>query len=204
MGHSGTQYRSYSTSSSLIVRARQGDDHAWRKIVRMYGPLVNYWLFRTGLSTADIDDVFQDVFISVAQGIEGFRKDRPGDTFRGWLRTIARTRVADFYRSHQKQVTAAGGSDAFLAMQQIPEPGDQNDAGEAVILHQIRMQALDTVRAEFAERTWQMFWQVTINGRPTRDVAEELGVTPSAVRLAKSRVLRRLREELCEEETLKP
>jgi RNA polymerase sigma-70 factor (ECF subfamily) len=54
------------------------------------------------------------------------------------------------------------------------------------------------VRSEFEERTWQMFWRVVIEGRSPVALAEELGVTPAAVRQAKSRVLRRLKEEMGE------
>ncbi len=52
------------------------------------------------------------------------------------------------------------------------------------------------IRGEFEERTWQAFYRVTVEGQAAKHVAENLGVTPSAVRLAKSRVLRRLREEM--------
>jgi len=200
MGQPETKSTSFSTSSSLIVRVRQGDDLAWRRLVQLYGPLVNYWLGRTDLQAGDIDDIFQDVFLSVAYGIEAFKNDRPEHTFRGWLRTITRAKVADYFRRNQKHLPALGGSDAYQLIQQIPQSDEVEDPGEELVLHQIRLQALEAVKAEFEERTWQMFWQVTIGGRSTRHVAEELGVTPSAVRLAKSRVLRRLREELGDED----
>ena len=56
--------------------------------------------------------------------------------------------------------------------------------------------ALELVRAEFEDRTWQAFWRVTVEEKTTADVAEALGISVNAVRLAKSRVLRRLRTEL--------
>jgi RNA polymerase sigma-70 factor (ECF subfamily) len=49
---------------------------------------------------------------------------------------------------------------------------------------------------EFEERTWQAFWRTAVDGRSAADVGAELGMTPGAVRVAKSRVLHRLREEL--------
>jgi RNA polymerase sigma-70 factor (ECF subfamily) len=55
--------------------------------------------------------------------------------------------------------------------------------------------ALELVRGEFEERTWQMFWQTVVDGRTPADVAADLGVSDAAVRQAKSRVLRRLKEE---------
>ena len=52
------------------------------------------------------------------------------------------------------------------------------------------------VRAEFEDRTWQMFWLTVVDDRPPAEVAEAFGVTPVAVRKAKSRVLHRLRTEI--------
>jgi RNA polymerase sigma-70 factor (ECF subfamily) len=59
-------------------------------------------------------------------------------------------------------------------------------------------QALDLLRREFEERTWQAFWRVAISDQAADDVAVELGITINAVYLAKSRVLRRLREEFAD------
>ena len=56
--------------------------------------------------------------------------------------------------------------------------------------------ALDMIRADFEERTWAAFWQIVVEGRAVRDVAADLAMSPGAVRVAKSRVLHRLRREL--------
>lgn len=50
-------------------------------------------------------------------------------------------------------------------------------------------------RNEFEERTWQAFWLTTVEEKSPSLVAQTLEMTPAAVRQAKSRVLRRLREE---------
>jgi RNA polymerase sigma-70 factor (ECF subfamily) len=59
-------------------------------------------------------------------------------------------------------------------------------------------QALGLIRDEFEQRTWQAFWRMAVDNRTSAEVAGELGMTTNAVRMAKSRVLRRLREELGE------
>ena len=51
------------------------------------------------------------------------------------------------------------------------------------------------IRTEFEERTWRAFWAAAVDGRPAAEVAAELGMSPGAVYIAKSRVLKRLREE---------
>jgi len=52
------------------------------------------------------------------------------------------------------------------------------------------------VEGDFAPATWAAFRRQVIDGCPPADVAAELGLSLNAVVLAKSRVLKRLREEL--------
>ena len=56
--------------------------------------------------------------------------------------------------------------------------------------------ALELIRGEFEERTWTAFWRTAVEGQAAKDVAADLSMSPGAVRVAKSRVLHRLREEL--------
>ncbi len=56
--------------------------------------------------------------------------------------------------------------------------------------------ALDQVRAEFEDRSWQAFWRVAVDGRRAADVAAELKISVNAVYVARSRILRRLRDIL--------
>jgi RNA polymerase sigma-70 factor (ECF subfamily) len=52
------------------------------------------------------------------------------------------------------------------------------------------------MRGDFEERTWHAFWETAVEKRQAGDVAQTLGISLGAVYMAKSRVLRRLREEL--------
>ena len=54
------------------------------------------------------------------------------------------------------------------------------------------------MRGEFEERTWQAFWLTAIEGRLPDALVDVLGMTPAAIRQAKSRVLRRLKQEMGE------
>ena len=56
--------------------------------------------------------------------------------------------------------------------------------------------ALDLMQAEFPQATWQACWQYVVLGRPPAEVAAGLALSVNAVYLAKSRVLRRLHQEL--------
>jgi RNA polymerase sigma-70 factor (ECF subfamily) len=52
------------------------------------------------------------------------------------------------------------------------------------------------MQADFRPGTWKAFWEQVVVGRPAREVASELGLSPGAAYAAKFRVLGRLREEL--------
>jgi RNA polymerase sigma-70 factor (ECF subfamily) len=188
------------TSLTLLQRLRASEPDAWSSLVRLYTPLLYHWCARAGVQGADADDVVQDVFKSVAAHLEGFRRDRPGDTFRGWLRVITRNQVLLHFRKSGRQPQGSGGTDAFLRLNEVADPvADLPDEADAQAeTDGLRQRALELVRDQFEERTWRMFWVTFVEDRSPVDVAAELGVTPAAVRKAKSRVLHRLKAEFAD------
>ena len=164
----GTGYESIaSTSSSLLAKVKAREQDAWQRLARLYGSLVAFWIRRAGLQDADAHDVFQEVFAAAAKGIDQFHKDRPGDTFRGWLRTITRSKVADHHRRAADQPGAIGGSDAHRRFQEIADLDEASEAisnfGERDALKDLRLRVLDLVRGEFEPRSCRS----TFPARPT-------------------------------------
>ncbi len=191
---------STATSRSLLGRIQADDPAAWRRLVDLYGPLVFHWCRRWDLPEQEIADVFQDVFQAVATHVAGFRRERAGDTFRGWLRTITQNKVRDHFRKLGREPGGVGGTEAQIRLAGLPAARwpdeDENDTTDGDAERRLFGQALNLIRGEFEERTWQAFWRTTVDGSTASAVALELGMSPGAVRVAKSRVLRRLREEL--------
>ena len=71
-----------SIASSLLLRLKAQDAEAWKRLVRLYGPVVYGWCRRAGLRAEDAEDVGQEVFQAVARNIGSFRRERPGDPCR--------------------------------------------------------------------------------------------------------------------------
>jgi RNA polymerase sigma-70 factor (ECF subfamily) len=185
------------TSLTLLARSRANEPGAWDRLVRLYAPLVRNWCLAAGVQDADADDVVQEVFQAALHGLAGFRRDRPGDTFRGWLRGITRHLLVQQFRRAQRQPRGSGGSAAFERIQEVPAPAAELAEDDSPAEMQgLYRRALEQVRGEFEERTWQMFWMATVEERTPAAVAELMGVSAAAVRKAKSRVLHRLREEM--------
>jgi len=185
------------TSLSLLDGARANDPGAWRRLATLYRPLVLFWCRRANCPAAEAEDVAQEVFAGVAKGLIGFRRDRPGDSFRGWLRGITRNQVLLYFRHNHGRPRPVGGSEALGQVQNLPdvlaEPADEE--AEVSLVYR---RAVALVRGEFEQHTWHLFWRTVIEGLAPAAVAEEMHTTPAAVRQAKSRVLRRLKQEMGE------
>jgi RNA polymerase sigma-70 factor, ECF subfamily len=177
------------TSVSLLCRLRQtGDSEAWARFVDLYTPAIYFWVCRIGVPTDDASDLVQEVFILLMKKLPEFQYDRRR-SFGAWLRVMTENRCRDYLRRRRPD---RPGTD-------FPEPGVPDNTelfSESEYRQQIASRALQLMRAEFQPTTWKACWEHTVMGRPAEDISRELGISVNAVYVGKSRVLRRLREEL--------
>jgi RNA polymerase sigma-70 factor (ECF subfamily) len=186
------------TSLTLLERVKSRDSAAWQRLVELYGPLVFSWCRRSGLPAEDCQDVIQEIFAAVAANLGRFRRERPGDTFRGWVRVIARNQIRLHFRRQAHRPKAVGGTTAQIRIQELPaEPFDElDDASDACEHHRLMCRGVELIRCEFEEHTWQAFWLTAVEQRSSAEVCQQLQMTSGAVRQARYKVLRRLRTEL--------
>ena len=199
---------SLSTSPSLLDALRADEPGAWERLVELYAPLVHAWCRRSRMGEEDVADVFQEVFRTVAGKLDQFELRGPSDSFRAWLRAITRSRVVDHARRAEREPVARGGSTMQDRWNNLPSPADENvgaavdeaagEGGEAgdPALRALLRRVIERVRPQVHASTWSAFWATAVEGRPCADVADELAMSPGAVRVAKCRVLQRLRAEL--------
>jgi RNA polymerase sigma factor (sigma-70 family) len=197
------------TRRSLVLRLRNLDDQAaWTEFVDVYEPLLYRLARGRGLQDADARDLCQDVFRAVASAIDRWDPDPAKGRFRGWLFRIARNHVVDFLVDQGRHPRGSGRTSVHEML--AARPGD--DSGAAVeFAAEFRRRAFHwaagQVKNEFADSTWRAFWLTGVENRPVADVAGELGMSPGAVYVARSRVLARLRdrvEQLTENSGLVP
>src|SRR5262249_51077523 len=115
-----------------------------------------------------------------------------------WLRRITRNKVLDHLRRLGREPQGAGGSDAQARFAQLPFPQSSEDESDAPAERGLFLRALELIQRDFEERTWQAFWRTAVEGQSPQDVAEALSMSAGAVRVARCRVLHRLRQELGE------
>jgi RNA polymerase sigma-70 factor (ECF subfamily) len=178
------------TPLSLLERLCRPDDAAaWSRFVHLYTPLLYGWARRAGLSETDTADLLQDVFVTLLQELPRFDY-RPGRSFRAWMYTLLLNRWRTLQRRRSPRLVPSEQLDAFAGEAEPALPGEAEERCMLV------RRALALIEYDFAPATWQAFRQVVVLEHRPAEVAAELGVSLNAVYLARSRVLRRLREEL--------
>ncbi|MFK7770166.1 MAG: RNA polymerase sigma factor [Mariniblastus sp.] len=186
--------------TSLIVRLKDNDTGAWNEMVELYAPLIFHWCVQRGLQSSDAADIMQEVFSKAASAVHQFQSNLNG-SLRGWLWVITQNKIRDFWRKQNHQVNSVGGTEANLRFSQLIDSHNQTQDDELTgELENTRFlyRALEQIKVDFQPNTWKAFWRTTVDGVETSAVAKELGLSQNSIRQAKSRVLRRLREQLGE------
>lgn len=179
------------TSTSLLVRLRDERDHdAWSEFVDLYAPMLLRWCRARGLSDQDAADCIQEILTTLVRRMKDFEYD-PTRSFRAWLKTIATSRLSDYFsRQRRIAVAEASASRRHLADDEV-DVFDEQEYRAYVIGRSLKM-----IEADFDDKTCNMFRELMLNQRKAEDVAKQFAVSRNAVYVAKSRVLRRLRERL--------
>jgi RNA polymerase sigma-70 factor (ECF subfamily) len=183
-----------STSASLLDQVKHGDALGWQRLTTLYRPLVHWWCRQRVRRHEDAEDLVQEVLATVLLRVGTFDRERLG-SFRAWLKKIMQYKLLEYWKDTRHQPIAAGGSEAREVLEQLPDQpltaSEDDDATERrILLHS----ALELVRAEFEDKTWQAAMKA-VQGQPAASIAADLGMSRDAVYIAKSRVLARLRKE---------
>ncbi len=185
------------TRASLLVQLRDGTNHvAWQEFMKLYGPVVYGFARRRGLQDADAADLMQDVMRSVSGAIGRLEYDRNQGTFRGWLFTITRNKVFNFLSARRIRPQGSGDTTTNQLLNSHPDTADDSDTWELEYQRRLASIAMDRIKGEFQENTWRAFQLTAVEGIAAAEVAKQVGISPGAIYVAKSRVLARLKQEV--------
>jgi RNA polymerase sigma-70 factor (ECF subfamily) len=184
------------TPASLLLRIHDPRDTAsWQTFVDTYAPLVYRYCRQRGLQDADAADVGQEVLSQVARAIRTFEYQRDKGRFRDWLGTVTRHKLGQFLKGKANQVGSAGGEEGQGLLSDLAVAAPDAQWTEEFNAQVLRT-ALERIRPHFEPTTWQAFSQVWLDRRSALETSQALKVPLEGVYLAKSRVLKRLREEI--------
>src|SRR5262245_31944144 len=185
------------TRPSLLARIRDlSDSQAWAQFVESYAPVVLGYALRHGLQEADADDLAQEVFRAVARAAPDLRYDPARGRFRAWLFTVTRNKLRNLLAAQKRDRCDNGDSRGPGFLARHPAPAEEADLWDRECRRQLFRRAAEQVQGQFEETTWQAFWRVAVEGGEPAAVARQLGISLGAVYIAKSRVLKCLREQI--------
>lgn len=187
----------HETSLSLLERLRQSpENEGWNRLADLYTPLIRAWLRRYDVQDSDANDLLQEVLLTVSKDLGKFEHAGHPGAFRGWLKAILVNRLRKFWRARDRRSLVRGDSDVEARLAQLDDPASDmsriwNREHDQYVLRQLMALA----EPHFEPDTWKAFRCVVLEGAKPDVVAHEMGISLNAVCLAKSRVIRRLRQE---------
>lgn len=202
MPHSRTTMNT--TSESLLFKLQQFADadnlhhdnsaekqKAWETFVGLYTPLIFYWARKVGLKQADAADLVQEVFAIVFRKLPDLKYDRQG-SFRGWLRTVTMNKYRQQRRKRSLPLVDATDS----LMSQLASIPNAESTWDLDYGRMLLKQAMDQMECDFEPATWQALKSVMSQSSSVDQAATEHGISAWTIYSARSRLMRRLREQL--------
>lgn len=175
----------------LLEGLKEGDDSAYRELIRRYGAMVMEELRceYPALTREDREDIFAEVLFQLITHIEQYQQSRA--ILRTWLMAIARHAAIDLLRKRTRSPRVESSDiERIGACDQDPDPPDEADVSPRI--EAIR-EIVDTLSAD--ERR---ILEAGIKGARawSKDLARELGVNDGTIRQRFHRIKNRIKRQL--------
>ena len=181
----------YATRASIFLKLKAGAtldrELGWNEFADKYSRIIAGFARNAGLPAQEADDVLQDVLMGFFRVSDRFEYDPKKGRFRGYLKRVTLNAIR---ARHRKKRPTTGFDDTV----DPPVESDLDAAWDRQWTEQLLQRAMGEARNEVEERTWQAFELYGVRGVPAEEVAKETDMTPAAIRHAKMRLTRRVRE----------
>jgi RNA polymerase sigma factor (sigma-70 family) len=202
----GRPHSSLPTRRSLLSRLKESNaQESWRQFFDTYWRLIYTTALNAGLIDAEAQEVVQETVLTVFRKIKSFQYDPAVGSFKGWLLTIVRWRIADQFRKRKQQeqplhphrgTETQGTGTATIERVVDPDAIDLDAIWEEEWQRTLFAAALARVKRHANARHYQIFDLHAVKQWPVQKVAQVLGVSAGQVRLAKHRITALMRQEV--------
>ena len=186
------------TRSSLIQRLKATiNGESWEEFFHTYWELIYNVARRAGLSEADAQDIVQETILKVHNSLDRFEYNRKRGTFKGWLRTVTRSRLNDFFKKQQRR--PALNQPLEVAADELqnledPEGPEIEKIWDEEWNRNLIQAALSRTKKLSSPKQFQIFKCHYIDEWTVRETCRTLGVNAAQVYMAKQRVGKIFRE----------
>jgi RNA polymerase sigma-70 factor (ECF subfamily) len=188
------------TSCTLLLRVRDADDHqAWEDFVHRYAPRIFHWCRLYKLQESDAADTTQEVLLKLVRVMRTFQYDPSRGSFRGWLKTVTANAARDSLAKWRQAIRGSGDTAIREALAEVEDEQLLDSLSREIERshrEELLSQAEHLVRQRVQPHTWQAYRLTTLEQCSSKDAAAKLGIPISEVYVAKSRVLKMIREHI--------
>jgi RNA polymerase sigma-70 factor (ECF subfamily) len=178
--------------AAVLMAAQQGDEAAFARLWHDGQPALLRYL--TVINPDAAEDIAAETWTQVVRGLAKFRGDE--QNWRAWLFTTARRRVIDQTRQLMRRPTTSLETQSDLALAELPALRSPDAADLA--LANLGTRAALAVVARLPPLQAEVIMLRVVAGLDTETVAQLLGRSPGAIRVAAHRGLHRLAGMLAE------
>lgn len=185
----------WKTRGSLIVRAKNPDDHdAWNEFVSYYEPFIKMVLSRHWRLHHGHDDLVQLILIRLWKNLIQFDENRENVKFRSWLSGVIRNEALNYIKSQKKWASIKTiDSEVPVHFEKVECETEEKIEKEwqAFLCEKI----MDHMNELFTGRAMEVFTR-TIEGEKAEEIAEKLDIKVETVYKLRSRVKAKFKREL--------
>lgn len=163
------------------IAAQGGDKKAYNNLLSELYPYIRNNVIKSLSNRDAAEDVAQEVLISVHKSLSSYGGDRP---FKPWLMAIINFRRTDFLRKHYAQ-----RDDKTATIDDNPEYLAANVTNSA---HAGELKDIEEALAAFPDQQQRIFRMIKIEGYSAKEVANELDMKESAVKVSAHRTMKKL------------
>jgi RNA polymerase sigma factor (sigma-70 family) len=188
----------WQTRQTLLMRAKDQDDNAaWEEFVSYYQEFIRMVLNQLSLPTSgiqvDVDDLVQEILISIWKSLPNHSYDEERAKFRTWLTRLIRNRTIDHIRHLRGLARKHQEVAEDVSTERFPVVSESEV--EAIVhkeweVHLLKL-GLKNIEPLFSERAIEAFL-MAVDGVSTTEIAEKIGVKPNSIIKLKNRVKERL------------
>lgn len=185
------------TRPSLLLKIRDADNQAaWDEFSEIYRPVICRLARLRGLQDSDADDLAQQVLLAVSRAVGRWEVNPERARFRTWLKRVADNAILNALTRGPAD-RATGDDQLQWMLDSRPARSDPNsDLLRTEYRREIFRRAADHIRSEFTDDTWNAFWRTTVDGLDVDAVAHELERTRGSIYASRSRVMKRLKQQI--------
>jgi len=184
----------YNTRQTLIARIRnQYDDGSWEDFVYFYRVYIHTVVNRMGVADCDVEDIVQNVLLTLWQKLPDFEYQPARCKFRSWMNNVTRKKVLDYFRKrgrYQTKVEKAGK----MGELGVELPDIYAIAEDEWKIHVSNI-AWNNIKDDFDGKAIECF-QLFREGKTVDQVCESLQLKSNSAYVLRKRVIDKLCREI--------